>query len=266
MKIHAPIALLTVLFMPKNPTVVTLCVLSLFTAAAVAQVQPDAKALLDSAGQKLATAQTIRLTAQHKLDPSLGYGGKIDRGPITVTLQRPNKFHAIQPAGDETREVASDGKHFVLMYPQRKHHAIEPLRTASNEEFADAVDQKIGFRPPLAELLAGNLTAEMLRNVTAAGIVGPEYVGFTRCKRLLLVQDGMTTDLWIGGKDKLPRRMKFTFTEFSGKPTWDIRIRKWEMNPAVDDSLFSKRPAADSTRVALLKSLRSTPKPIVIVP
>jgi hypothetical protein len=55
-------------------------------------------------------------------------------------------------------------------------------------------------------------------------------------------------------KDKLPRRYLLTFTGIEGSPTWDIKLSKWELNVPVDGRLFTKRPAADSNRITMLKS------------
>jgi len=115
------------------------------------------------------------------------------------------------------------------------------------------VDARFGFRPPLAELLANDLSANLLVNVKDATLVGNERVGWTRCDRLRLVQDGMMADIWIGSKDKLPRRMLFTYSSLPGQPTWDILLSKWELNPTVDVTLFSKRPAADSSKIKMIK-------------
>jgi len=58
----------------------------------------------------------------------------------------------------------------------------------------------------------------------------------------------------VGVKDHLPHRYLLTFTGLKGSPKWDIKLSKWELNVPVDDALFSKRPAADSQKLKMLKS------------
>lgn len=227
---------------------------SLAASAAQAQIEPSAAALAKAVSAKLGSAQTIRLTATHKLDPSLGVGAGHEKGPLQFTVKRPNRFYVLQQAGAETRELAFDGSSLCLMHPKLKHHALEPLKAASIEQLADRIDERFGFRPPVAELLASDAAAQLLLNVTSARVTGTEWVGFTRCERLHFEQDGMTGDLWVGVKDKLPRRYLLTFTGLQGSPTWDVRLSKWELNGPVDDTLFSKRPASDSTKIQMLKS------------
>lgn len=219
-----------------------------------AQIQPEAKALADALSQKLGTAQTIELTAKHTLDPSLGVGSKVEKGPLNITVKRPNQFYAIQPAGAETRELAYDGKTLVLMHPGLKHHATAPLKAASIEQLANRVAERFGFRPPVAELLSTDVAGQLLLDVTSAKITGTERVGWTRCQRLHFEQPGMTGDLWVGVKDGLPRRYLLTFTDLPDAPTWDIRLAKWKLNAPVDEALFTKQPAADSQETPMLKS------------
>lgn len=227
---------------------------SMATGQAVAQIEPAARKLVQASSDTLGAARTLRLTARHVLDPALGVGARIEKGPIQITVKRPNQFFAVQSAGIDTREIAFDGRALCLMHPGLKFHALEPLQAVTIEQFADRVDSRFGFRPPIAELLAADMATQVFLHVTSATITGRESVGWTRCDRVQLVQPGMTTDLWIGLKDKLPRRYRLTFTDLPGKPTWDIRLNKWELNLPVDDQLFTKRPAADSSRVPLLIS------------
>ena len=249
MKLHIPT------YPSKAPTLLAaLLATVLATSAAKAEIDPAARELAKSVNAKLGSAQTIRLTAQQKLDPRLGGGMKIEKTPIAISVRRPNQFYAFQPAGQQTREIAYDGKALCVMNPQLKHHALESLKAASLEQFADRMDERFGFRPPIAELLANDMAAQLFRDVTSARVLGTESVGWTRCERLHFEQPGMTGDLWVGVKDKLPRRYLLTFTSIKGNPTWDIRLTKWELNAPVDARLFSKRPAADSQRLQMLKS------------
>lgn len=217
-------------------------------------IDPAAATLAQEVTTKLSGAQTIRLTAKHKLDPKLGVGARLKNGPLVITVKRPNQFYAVQQAGEETREIAYDGKTLCLIHPGPKHHALEPLKAASISQFADRVDDRFGFRPPVAELLVSDFDTQIFLNVTSAKVTGVEWVGWTRCERLHYKQQGITGDIWIGKKDRLPRRYLLTFTGLPGNPTWDVLLTKWELNVPVDESLFSKRPPADSQRLQMLKS------------
>lgn len=220
----------------------------------LAGIEPEAKALAEAVAAKLQSAKTLRLTAKHAIDPALGVGSKLDQGPLEITVKRPNQFYVLQSAGDETRELAFDGSTVCVLHPQLKHHAIEPLKANTIEQFADQVNAQFGFRPPVAELLSEDMVSQLMLHVTSAKVMGTEWVGWTRCDRLHFEQDGMTGDLWVGKKDGLPRRYLLTYTDVQGQPTWDLRMSKWELDGPVDDALFSRRPAADSSQVKMLRA------------
>ncbi len=227
---------------------------TLFFQNASAEIEPAARELAKAVTAKLGSAQTIRLTAKHKLDLALGVNAGHETAPMEITVKRPNQFYSIQRAGADTQELAFNGTSLCLMHPQLKHHAIQLLKAGSIEEFADRVDDRFGFRPPIAELLAHDAATQLFLNVTSARVMGIERVGWTSCERLHFEQEGMTGDLWVGVKDRLPRRYLLTFTDIKGSPQWDIRLSKWVLNEPVDESLFSKRPPSDSTQIQMLKS------------
>ena len=231
-----------------------LALINAMPSGAVAEIEPSAAALVKAVADKLASAQTIKLTATHKLDPALALNARLGRGPIQITVKRPNQCYVLQAAGEETREMVYDGKTFCFSLPELKVHSIQPLKAASIEQFADAMDERFGFRPPVAELLSEDMPKQLLLNVTSARVVGTEWVGWTRCERLHFEQEGMTGDLWVGRKDRLPRRYLLTFTDVSGQPAWDIRLTKWELNVPVEASLFARRPGNDSQSVPMLRS------------
>lgn len=224
------------------------------TAKPSPKIDPAARAIVDSVTARLAPARTVCLTAKHKLDPSLGTGGKLDQGPLRITVQRPNQFHVLQEAGQMTREIAFDGKTFCLMQPEVKLHGIEPLKASSIDEFADKADDRFGFRPPVAELLGCDVSATLFKGADSARVVGSEIIGWTRCQQVQVLQKGMTTDLWVGTKDHLPHRMLITFSDLPGQPKWDIRLSDWKLDVPVDAALFAKRPAADSFQVKMLRT------------
>lgn len=225
-----------------------------FALSAKADISPEAMALAKAVSAKLAPAKTIQLTATHKLDAELSSSTKLNKCPLTITVKRPNQCYVLQPAGAETRELAYDGKTLSLIQPELKLHSLESLKASSIEQFADAMDERFGFRPPVAELLASDLPGQLFVNATSAKVAGKEWVGWTRCERLHIEQDGLTGDLWVGVKDKLPRRMVLTFTSIKGQPKWDIRLTNWKLDPQVNESLFTKRAGTDSQLTPLLRS------------
>lgn len=244
----------------RTPEIFLLCLLAavampLTLEAAPGKIEPAALELADAVTAKLGAARTIRVHASHTIRPAPALGGGSVTGRMEISVQRPNRFHAIEPLGTKTLEIAFDGTTLCVMYPRLGLHGIEPLAARSIEQFADAVDSRFGFRPPVAELLGKGLTSQLLHQATAARVEGEAWVGFTRCNRLHIERRNLTCDIWIGLKDKLPKRMLLTYLDKRGNSTWDIRLSRWDLDAPVNMALFSKRPDADSLQVKMLPSL-----------
>ncbi|MBL9116160.1 MAG: DUF2092 domain-containing protein [Verrucomicrobiaceae bacterium] len=222
--------------------------------SARADISPEAMALAKAISAKLAPARTIQLKASHQIDPALSASTKLNQGALTITVKRPNQCYVLQPAGAETRELAYDGRTLSLIQPELKVHSLETLKAGTIEQFANAMNERFGFRPPVAELLASDLPGELFINATSAEVAGKEWVGFTRCERLHIEQDGLIGDIWVAIKDKLPRRMMLTFTGMKTQPRWDIRLTKWKLDASINETLFTKRAGPDSQLTPMVKS------------
>jgi hypothetical protein len=235
--------------------VASLLLLAPTAPTARAQIQPEARQLVAAVGAKLGGAQTLRVTARHQVSPGLEIPTAGNGAPVVITVKRPNQFHALQQGRRRpTRELAFDGRMLCLMYPTLGHHALVPLRARSVEDFADAAYTRFGFRPPIAELLATDLPAQLLGGARSARLIPNEPVGWVQCHRIQIGQGDLAGDLWVGADDLLPRRYRLTFLDRPGRPTWDIHLNKWELNAPVDGALFARRPAPGSQAAPMLKS------------
>jgi hypothetical protein len=248
------------LFHPANTglfrscLLVATCILATTISAttAPATIDPAAEGVLRATEAKLAAARTVQLTAKHKMSPSIAIG-TLDKAPLAITVERPNRFYASQGPVGKGKEIAYDGTTLRLIQPAELLHAEGTVKSSTISGFADAVDAKFGFRPPVAELLSADLLAQMARDATSVRLVGKTRVGWTSCHLIRVEQPGQITELWIGAKDQLPRRYRITFTDLKDQPSWDTRFSKWVLGAPVDTSLFTKAPAAGSMKVQMLK-------------
>jgi hypothetical protein len=225
---------------------------NLSATAAPATIDPAAADVLRATEAKLAAARTVQLTAKHRISPSIAIG-KLDHAPLAITVERPNRFFARQGPSGKGKEIAYDGSTLRMIQPAELLHAEGTVKSSTISGFADAVDEKFGFRPPVAELLCADLVAQMARDATSVRLVGKDSVGWTSCNLIRVEQPGQITELWIGAKDQLPRRYRITFTDLKDQPTWDTRFSKWVLGAPVDTSLFTKAPPDGSMKVQMLK-------------
>ncbi len=223
------------------------------SAAPAAKLDPAAAGILRATEARLAAARTLQLTAKHQISPSIAVG-KLDQAPLAISVQRPNSFFARQGAVGKGRELAYNGTTLRLIQPAELIHAEGTIKTNTISGFADAADEKFGFRPPVAELLSADLVAQLSKHASRVFLVGKDSVGWSACHLIRVEQPGQTADLWISVKDLLPRRYRVTFTTLPGQPSWDTRFSKWILDAPVDTALFSKSPPIGSMQVQMLKA------------
>lgn len=230
-----------------------LLVAATVTAAPSGKVAPEAAALLRATRDKLASSPTLSVVAKHEGSAELG-GATNDSAPLFVTVSRPNQFYAHQGKGQSERLLGYDGRVLRVVFPGTLLHGEAKVPSRDMTGFADAVDGKFGFRPPLAELLADDLVAEMARDGASIRLAGKQRVGWTQCNHLVITQPGQTTELWLGVKDALPRRYKVTLIDKPIMPTKTITFKKWKFGVPVEPALFAPVAPAGSHLVPFYKS------------
>ena len=218
-------------------------------AAAAPTLDPAAVAVLRSVQGKLAASPTLAVEAQR----STSWSDKGD-GLVTVTIQRPNRFLARQGKGGTERVLAYDGAVLRYQLPGVLLHGESKLTAPNAPALADAMQKRLGFRPPLAELLAPDLVAEMAREGASIRLGQAQRVGWTKCQQVIVSQPGQTTTILVGEKDGLPRRYRISFDDVPGSPWIEARFKKWKFGVAVAPETFRPAPAAGSQAVPLLKS------------
>ena len=242
---------------PRSPAglhglVATLLALGLSLSPSVgapAGHDPAALEALRAMQAKLASSSTLAVEARR----TTSWDDKGD-GPVSIVFQRPNRFLARQGKGSEEKTLAFDGTTLCFQLPGVLLHAENKLSAPDTPALADAMQARFGFRPPLAELLAPDLVKEMAREGAVIRLGKAQCVGWTKCHRLVITQEGQTTEIWVGQKDALPRRYRITFDDAPGRPWMETRFKKWKFGVPVTPKMFRPVPPTGSHAVPLLKS------------
>jgi hypothetical protein len=217
--------------------------------AAAPDHDPAALEVLRAVQGKLAASPTLSVEGRRKTS-----WHDHNDGAVAVTVERPNRFLARQGIGSGEKILAYDGTTLRFQLPGVLLHAEGKLKAPDSPAVADVMQERFGFRPPLAELLAPDLVKEMAREGATIRLGKAEYVGWTKCHHLVITQPGQTTEIWVGVKDSLPRRYRITFEDSSGNDWMDTRFKKWKFDVPTTMEIFRPVPAAGSHAVPLLKS------------
>lgn len=228
----------------------------LSSCSTVPQARVDARtqAVLQAMSDKLAAAQTLRVTATRESSPGISVGFDMaEKASISATVQRPNKINATADSNRGRRLVSYDGSNVTFVDLKAGTHA----RVKAGQDIdstARALEQTYSVMPPLAELLANHPRDFLLEGVKDGQSKGTEAVAGTACDHLAFTQQDLSWELWVGTSDHLPRKMVITYPNGEGGPPLKVSllIQKWELNAPVSASDLNVTVPKDSTLVEML--------------
>lgn len=206
--------------------------------------------ILRQMSAKLAAAKSFSFAATREIDAALLEGRDLpEKARISATIQRPNKLAAHATSKRGARRFVFDGRTLSLLDATANAYAIVPMRT-SLDGLVDALDDKYGFTPPLAEFALSDPYAEFrqqAQTVTYLGRVKTEGflgLGGVECHRLALKGKVADAELWVGVDDQLPRKLVATFHR-TGQPQVRIAFSSWNLAAAPADFTFTPPAGAE---------------------
>ena len=217
--------------------------------AAAPDHDPAALEVLRAVQGKLASSPTLSVEGRRKTS-----WHDYQDGAVSVIVERPNRFLARQGIGSGEKIIAYDGATMRFQLPGVKLHSEGKLNAPDSTAVADTMQERFGFRPPLAELLAPDLVKEMAREGATIRLGKAQSVGWTKCHRIVITQPGQTTEIWVGVKDSLPRRYRLTFGDSTSTEWMDTRFKKWRFGVPTGTEIFRPTPVLGSHSVQLLRS------------
>ena len=203
--------------------------------------------LLKASSERLAAAKTMRFSAvasyeyPSRLGPPILYSVRYD-----VVLQRPNQLKVLIPGDGPPSEFTFDGQDIVAFAPDANLVAV----AAAPPTLEGAL--KLAYQAgdvyfPFTDLLLPDPYAVLSEGATLAYWVGPSgIVGGTLTDSIVVVDDDIFMQLWIGREDKLPRRIRALYRDDRRGLRHDLELSGWQLDGTVDAQTF----ATDTARGA----------------
>lgn len=200
----------------------------------------------------LAHANRLTFKATRRLDPALAEStGMPVSSAIEVAVSRPGMVRGRSVSNDDARTFYADGKTITLVDERIKLYASEPLG-GTIDEMVDALDDRFGFAPPLAEFVLNDPYKRFSRLVQRSVHRGQETIGGTSCEHLTLAGEVADAEVWIARDTHLPRRFVATFKDREGAPALTLDFSDWNLAATVDDSVFAFHPAPDVAKTTMV--------------
>jgi hypothetical protein len=208
------------------------------------EIEPKAIELLKAMSERLTAAESLKFTSitsyesPSRIGPPLVYTTTSE-----VILKRPNQLRVITSGDGPTQQFYYDGKTLTAYSPAENFIATLPAPTtidATLQKVYDSAD--IYF--PFTDIVVSNPYKDLADGLKTAFVIGQsQIVGGTTTDILVLVNDNVFAQIWIGAEDKLPRRIRAVYKTDPSRLRHQVDFDNWQLNiPVSADTFTSPHP------------------------
>jgi hypothetical protein len=229
------------------------------SAPAVPDLEPKAIEILKASSNRLAAARTMRFTAVVSYEspsrpgPPLVYTTKSE-----VTVQRPNKLRVITPGDGPASEFYYDGKTMMAFAPAENLVAVADAPPTIDAALKAAFESAAIYFP-FTDVIVADPYQDIADDLVLAFYIGQSReVGGTTTDMVAYAHNDVFVQVWIGAKDKLPRRARAVYRSDPAQLRHQMDLSDWQLNSAVPAKAFASARAAAAKRIPFAR-----PEPIV---
>ena len=203
---------------------------------------------------RLAAAQTMSFTATSTYESPSRLGAPLAYTVLSqVTMQRPDKLRVISPGDGPASEFFYDGKTITAFAPAENVVAVAPAPPTIDAAIKLAFDSaSIYF--PFSDVVVADPFAFLSDGLVKAFYVGQSrVVGGTVTDIVVLVNERVFGQFWIGAEDKLPRQVRAIYADDPAMLRQQVEFSDWKLDVAVPADAFTSPKAAGATRIAFTR-------------
>jgi hypothetical protein len=211
----------------------------------------EAIAILARMSEFLGSRSSFRFIAEIRYDAVQPSGQKIEFGSQRkYAVRRPDHARVEVSHWDGGQELLGfDGRRLSLLLPWRRVYASAPY-TGSVAEAFDYLIAEYGLASPLADLLRRELPDEVAQRVLSARRVAVVEIGGVLCDQLAFRGEKVNFQIFVRqGDEPLPMRFLIDYHAEVGSPQFRARLRDWDLEPELPESLFQIVPPAGAQSV-----------------
>jgi hypothetical protein len=214
--------------------------------------------------ERLTSAESLKFTSitsyesPSRIGPPLVYSTTSE-----VILKRPNQLRVITSGDGPTQQFYYNGKTLTAYSPAENFIATLPAPTtidATLQKVYDSAD--IYF--PFTDIVVNNPYKDMTEGLKTAFVMGQsQVVGRTKTDIIVLVNDNVFAQIWIGTEDKLPRRIRAVYKNDPSRLRHQVDFEDWQLNIPVSASIFNPPQLPEALPIPFE---RPAPKPPITKP
>jgi len=213
-------------------------------------LEPKAIDILKAASAKLAAAKTLSFTAVATYESPARTGQPLAYTTLSeVTLERPDKLLVIVPGDGPPSEFYYDGKVVMAYSPEADLVAVAEAPPTIDEMLKAAYDVAAIYFP-FTDLIVSDPYKDISEGLKLAFVMGQsKVVGDTTTDIIVLANDTVQVQLWIGAEDKLPRMMRATYFDEPGNYRHQVEFSHWLLDQPIPPATFTSTAAANARRM-----------------
>ena len=207
-------------------------------------LEPRAMELLKVASERLAAAKSMSFTAvasyeyPSQLGPPILYSVRYD-----VLMRRPDKLRIMIPGDGPASEFYYDGKSIMAFAPAENLVAIADAPPTIEGALRQAF-QTADLFYPFTDLVVADPYAAMVDGAILAFYIGPSgIVGGTKTEMVAWANPDVFLQIWIGGDDKLPRRVRAVYSADPLALHHQLDISDWHLDGDIPTESFASEKA-----------------------
>jgi hypothetical protein len=213
-------------------------------------IAKQVETLLKQMGAYVGSAEQFTFHADVTFDHVLPSGQKLQYSASEdVALQRPGGVY-VEWSGDlGDRQFWYDGKSVTLYDPATSFYASEAA-PPDIDATLDSVVAKLGFSPPLSDLLYRDPYRAARGNIQFGLYLGVTNVNGERCHDLAFVEKDIDWQIWIDtGPQLTPCKLVITYKTQPSQPQFSAVFTDWNFSPRIAAPVFTPELPAGAQKI-----------------
>lgn len=233
--------------------------------AGAPDLEPKAVEILKAMSARLASARTLTFTAvatyesPSRFGPAIAYTTTSD-----VAVRRPNALRVVTPGDGPAQQFFYDGK-TVTAYAPTEDLVATAAATGTIDDVLRQAYHQADIYFPFTDVIVADPYKDIADGLKVAFFVGQsQVVDGTATDMVVMANERVFAQVWIGAKDHLPRRVRATYLDDPARLRHDVALSRWQVNAALPATAFAApAKAAKAKRIAFA---RPAPHPPVGAP
>ena len=223
------------------------------------KLEPKAVDVLKAMSTRLASARSLAFTAVTTYESPSRYGPELAYTTTSdVVVQRPNKLRVLTPGDGPAQQFFYDGK-TVTAYAPGEDVVATVTAVGTIDEVLRAAYHEADIYFPFTDAIVADPWADLSNGLKVAFYVGQsQVIGGTTTDVVVIGNDRIFAQLWIGAKDQLPRKVRAIYLDDPARLRHDVELSRWQVGAPVSAATFT--PPAKAAKAKRIPFARPEPK------